>query len=729
MSGRLLLVSNRLPVTVTETEGGFQAVPSAGGLASGLRGPHERGESLWIGWPGIEIPEEPGQSSRLKALLAEHKLVPVGLPADLVKQFYEGFSNGVIWPLFHYLLDRVEFDAWKDWDAYREANCIFADAVASVWKPGDRIWVHDYQLALLPGMIRERIPEAVIGFFLHIPFPSSEVYRTLPWRTELLAGLMGADLIGFHTFTYLRHFSSSLLRVLGVECDVDRANFEGRTVRLGVFPMSIDPGEFARAAEHPDAAAFSAQFRSEHRARSILLGVDRLDYTKGLMRRVLAVERLLEREPSLRGRIKLLQVVVPSREKVEAYEQLRRQLDEAVGHVNGRFSTIDWSPIQYLYRSLSQTELAALYRTADVMLVTPLRDGMNLVAKEFVASRTDERGVLVLSEFAGAASELGDALTVNPYDIDRTASAIQTAVEMPLEEQQLRMQSLREQVRSRDVFGWYRSFMEALEGCTSPEFRDPAPGESHPPLSEIVRILRAAPQRIVLLDYDGTLVPFAPTPQAAVPDTELLTLLRRLAASPGTGVHIVSGRDRATLVRWLGCLPVGLHAEHGFWSRLAPDADWTANAEINTDWKARVRPILEQFVAQTPGSLIEEKETAVAWHYRLADPEFGSLQAKELRLHLAEVLSNSPVTVLKGVKVVEIRQLGIHKGLVLRHFAGAGLPETPILAAGDDRTDEDVFASLPPQGYAVHVGPRPTRAPWRVRTPADVRRMLTELCG
>src|SRR5579884_1749929 len=460
---RLILVSNRLPVTVKVDRGELAVARSAGGLATGLRGPHEKSGGLWVGWPGDVSRMTAAQQRQLETHLDELRCVPVYLTPGEVSRYYGGFSNAVLWPLFHYLLDRIPPTS-QEWDVYRAVNRKFADAVARVWRPGDLVWVHDYQLVLVPQMLRARIPGATVGFFLHIPFPASEVLRILPWREQVLEGMLGADLVGFHTFTYRSHFSSSVLRVLGIPTQNERIYVDGREVRLGVFPIGVDARTFGALADDPEVLREVGAIRAEARGERILLGIDRLDYTKGIPRRLLAFERLLERGPHWRGKVRLVQIAVPSRDKVPSYQEFRRQVDELVGRINGAFSTVDWIPIHYVHRSLAPRQVVALYRAADVMLVTPLRDGMNLVAKEFVTCRTDEDGVLVLSEFAGAAAEMGEALQVNPYDIDTMAQAYDEALTMPEEDRRVRMRALRQRIAARDVHHWAESFIDALGG-------------------------------------------------------------------------------------------------------------------------------------------------------------------------------------------------------------------------------------------------------------------------
>jgi trehalose 6-phosphate synthase/phosphatase len=727
MSGeRILIVSNRLPVTVRAEHGNVQVIPSPGGLATGLSGPHERSGGLWIGWPGDVGRLGAAQKAALEARFADLRCVPVYLSQGEVARFYDGFSNGVLWPLFHYLLGEIPIEA-RDFDAYARVNERFADAVAERYQPGDLVWVHDYQLCLVPALLRKRIPDARIGFFLHIPFPSTDVFRTLAGRDAILQGLLGADVVGFHTYTYERHFATSLLRILGIEAQVDSVLYEGREVKLRVYPMGIDSAEFGRIASDPQIAEEARAIRAQVDGARIILGVDRLDYTKGIPRRLLALERLFEREPALRGRVRLVQIAVPSRMNVPRYAEFRRIVDEEVGRINGTFGTVSWSPIHYIFRSISRRHLVALYAAADVMLVTPLRDGMNLVAKEFVASRPDEDGVLVLSEFAGAAAEMGEAMLVNPYDIDQVAQAMKDALSMPERERRARMRGLRRRVLSYDVHTWVRRFLEDLAAVHGGQPPREVSGGVASLTMRIVQHVQHEDPFVLLLDYDGTLVPFARVPHLAAPDEELCALLRALASRPRTRVHLVSGRDRGSLEEWFGGLPIGLHAEHGFWSRVDPRAAWVAAGELPGEWKAKARSVLDAFADRTPGAFVEEKTAAVAWHYRLADAEFGALQAKELRLHLANAFANAPVEVLVGEKVVEVRPHGVSKAQVVRLALAEAPPGAAALVMGDDRTDEEMFAAAPEDALTVHVGHGGSRARFRVPSHTAARAVLRAL--
>jgi trehalose 6-phosphate synthase/phosphatase len=725
-SERLLIVSNRLPVTARTREGQVQLGQSSGGLATGLGEYHARTDALWIGWPGDTSRLSAPQQEQLRALLDERRIVPVPLTAHQVKAFYEEFANGVIWPLFHYLLDRIPLDS-RDWETYREVNAIFADRVAAHYRPGDAIWVHDYQLMLVPGMLRERLPDARIGFFLHIPFPSYEVFRTLPWRREILEGLVGADLVAFHTLSYARYFAYALRQVLSLDPEVDRVSVGTREVHIRAFPMGIDPARFEQLAGDPRVQAEVQAIREAADGRRLILGVDRMDYTKGIPRRLIVFDRLLQTTPEMRDRVRLIQVAVPSRVGVEPYQVFRKQIDELVGRINGAHGTPRSVPVHYMYRSIPAHQLVALYCAADVMLVNALRDGMNLVAKEFVASRTDDDGVLVLSEFAGAAEELTEAVLVNPYDINAVVDAIRRALAMSGEEKRARMRALRQRVKARSVHRWAAGFLQELmrSGGAAKGHEPPAP---YTPLDEVLARVSPHQDLVLLLDYDGTLVPLASLPDLARADRDLIHLLRRVHAA-GVAVHVVSGRSREDLTSWLGELEATLWAEHGAWQRPPGDGTWQPIVAIARGWIEQVRPILDQFAARTPGALVEEKSSALAWHYRTADPQFGAQQARELRLVLLEALQDQPLEILEGSKVIEVRWRGVHKGRVVERVLAAGARPEAMVAIGDDRTDEEMFEAMPPQGTSIHVGPGASVAPFRLADPAAVRALLEALAA
>ena len=457
---RIILVSNRLPVTVQFTGQEMILGQSGGGLATGLKGVRDRHGSVWIGWPG-ELPAGSQVRSELEHELSKQNLHPIYLNRAEQKGFYEDYSNAAVWPVFHDLVDQLPLQI-AGWDMYRQVNEKFADAVSLAYHDGDVIWVNDYHLLLVPQLLRERLPKARIGFFLHIPFPATEIFRVLPQRGQLLQGLLGADLIGFHTQVFTDSFLSATADILGERITSSSVRLRGRTVRVGAFPMGIDSQTWENRARSTPVAKQVLSTMQDAGKRKIVVGIDRLDYTKGLPRRIAAIENLLQRDPTLAEKVRFIQVTFPSRERIESYAGLRRQLNEMVGRINSTYGSPRSQPIHLVIRNFGEEEVSALYCAADIMTVTPLRDGMNLVAKEFIASRIHDDGALVLSEFAGAAAQLKEAVIVNPYDTQGMADAIHRAIDMPPSEQRQRMRVLRQTVMQNDVHFWTQSFLGAL---------------------------------------------------------------------------------------------------------------------------------------------------------------------------------------------------------------------------------------------------------------------------
>lgn len=718
--GKLIIASNRLPVTVKLIDGEFVLLPSTGGLATGLAGLLTSQESIWVGWHGCSDPLDADQEERLTAELRSRRLYSIHLSEADIQGYYNDVSNGALWPLYHYQTERMPLSL-HGWHEYCQVNERFCEEIATQYQEGDDIWIHDYHLQLLPALLRERLPNARIGFFLHIPFPSSEIFRILPWRRQILEGLLGADVIGFHTHAYARHFKSALLRVLGIDAYADQIMVGGRSTKIGAFPLGIDVSQIALRADEAQCELASAlkAMKSEGRAQHLMLAIDRLDYTKGLPRRLLALENLLENSPELRGEVVLVQIAAPSRDDVPAYESYRREVEGLVGRINGRFGMPGYQPIHYVSRSFSQDEILALYKHVDVMVVTPLRDGMNLVAKEFVATRDDLDSVLVLSEFAGAAAELGEAVHVNPYDIADSAAGMLTAIKMPADERKARMKALRERVVQFDASAWVQRFVAFLHDNV-----DDGKTVHHLQPTELIEHVPSRERKVLFLDYDGTLFPIVRMPQLAKPDGPLLSLLHLLTENDLYEVHIVSGRSSDVLDGWFLGNSIHLHAEHGALSRSAGQKTWTSAVAHGSDWKGFVRSVLEDFTKNTPGSFIEEKIHSLAWHYRMSDPVHGERAANELKLHARETFAPMGLELVSGKRVIEVRHAGINKGIIVKRTMELHDVNDIAIAIGDDMTDEDMFSAVAPNGISVVVGDQPSKAKFRLRDPAAVRRFL-----
>jgi len=711
---------------VEKKKGGIHYINSTGGLATGLDAFHQDNECLWIGWPGLSS-EHMNQSEKaeIRQNLSEKNCVPVYITRSDVEKFYYGFSNKTIWPLFHYFPQHTFFQP-DFWSSYVHVNTLFAEAVLSIATKNDLIWVHDYQLMLLPAILRKQLPDSGIGFFLHIPFPSLEIFRLLPWRKEVLEGLLGADLIGFHTYDYIRHFLNSVRRLLGYDNTFSQISCHNRILKADVFPMGIDYKRFSEVGLMPEVQKEEKSIRRKTGNRSLIIAIERLDYTKGIIQRLEAFDLFLSQNPSMKEKVTLILVAVPSRTSVDSYKQLKKDMNEMIGSINGRHGTIGWAPVLNLYRSLPFPTLAALYHSCDVALVTPLRDGMNLVAKEYIATKQDKTGVLILSEMAGAAKEMGEAIIVNPNNKEEIAEALRVALEMPVDEQKYRIMCMQRRLIRYDVHRWAYDFIDKLEQARALRENLQCKKLTESDCRTIRSKYSRALSVLFLLDYDGTLVPFADKPEKAVPDPGLIDLLRRLNSIKGRKVAIVSGRDRRSLDRWFAETGITLCAEHGVWIK-EPGDDWSTTVSQQNKWKDELWPILELFADRTPGALLEEKEYSLAFHYRNADPELAFLRVRELMDALIHLVSNLNLGVMQGNRVIEIKNAGINKGTAAMKIVEKGSWDM-VLAAGDDVTDEDLFSSLPKNSFSIKVGIGSSKADFNVESVEEVRRFLEMLC-
>jgi len=721
----MFIVSNRLPINVIKISDKLSYCPSVGGLATGLASFSSAYKSQWIGWPGIADDEiTKRQKQQIIHDLHQKNCFPVFLSRQEVEDFYEGFCNKTIWPLFHYFpLYTVYEDSF--WQAYKRINHYFCDIIVQTAKPDDCIWIHDYQLMLLPELVRKKLPHAKIGFFLHIPFPSFELFRILPWREEILHGLLGADLIGFHTYDYVRHFLSSACRILGLDHSMGSLTIANRIVKVDAFPMGIDYERYSGAVHKPKVQKNLTAIRKKVGDRKIIVSIDRLDYTKGIVQRLEAFRLFLRDNPRYKEKVTLILLAVPSRTGVDDYQALRQQLEGLVGRINGEHGTIGWVPVWYLYRAVPFEKLISLYHVADVALITPLRDGMNLIAKEFIATKTDGTGVLILSEMAGAASELGEAIIINANDKESVAHAIKQALEMPLDEQIQRNHFMQQRLSRYNVTRWAHDFIDMLTEVKKVQQRISVHKLTAPRLKKLTLDYHQSENRLLLLDYDGTLVSFADRPERAGPDNELLTLLEQLAHDRRNNLVIISGRDKNTLEHWLGSLGASLIAEHGAWIR-EKNHPWKVIELLQDDWKATIRPILELYSDRTPGSAIEEKNFSLVWHFRRSDPELAYIRSQELKDTILNFTTNLNIGVYEGSKIIEVKNIHINKGRAAQIWL-ANQNLDFILAAGDDYTDEDLFSALPNSAYSIKIGYSISHAKFNLDSVQDFRLLLQNL--
>ncbi|MFQ5417156.1 MAG: bifunctional alpha,alpha-trehalose-phosphate synthase (UDP-forming)/trehalose-phosphatase [Myxococcota bacterium] len=713
----IVVVSNRLPFIVTRTAIGLERSPSPGGLVTALEPVLRKRGGTWIGWPGTDL----GEDEQLPAEGEAYRIAPVHLSKTEIERYYHGLSNRTLWPLFHSLPGLARFEG-RDWKVYNEVNERFAATAAEEAPDAGFVWIHDYQLMLAPSGIRSSLPDMRIGFFLHIPFPPYDIFRLLPWDREILRGMLASDLIGFHVPSYAGNFLDCVERSLGAR--VNRRDgvveYGDRTTRVGAFPIGIDFELF-------ESLARAAPVQPETQRERVVLGVDRLDYTKGIPERLRAFERMLELHPEYRERVVLLQLAVPSRSQVAEYKELKRELDEIVGRINGRFATAGWSPIRYLYRTIDQKRLCAIYRDADVALVTPLRDGMNLVAKEFVASQVADPGVLVLSKLAGSTQTMREALRVNPYDIDGTAEAIHRALEMEEGERRSRIVALRRRERRDNLEAWVHSFLEASD-------REQA--ELHPIgdadfanwLDDFLGDYGLA----LFLDYDGTLCNLQDHPSLARLSPAMQHALCGCAKRTDTVIAVVSGRALADVREIVG-LPGLIYAgNHGL--EIAGEGVPPFVHEDLVHYRHRAEELaLELEGLEVDGAWTEAKGPTLTFHYRAVPlPNRASLIDEAKRM-----IHDAGYQARDAHQAVEARPpIGWDKGRAVLHvlrsqYGPAWSEDVRVIYVGDDHTDEDAFRFLAGLAITFRVGSpdTPTAATRRLPNVDAVRKLLDWLAS
>ena len=726
-----IIVSNRLPIRISKLENSFGFTTTSGGLATGMKSFHNQNNSLWVGWPGIGIDEIDNKSwEALNISLKKGGYHAVNLNNSEIEDFYFGLPNKCLWPLFHYFIEYSVFSK-AHWQAYIDINKKFATAVLENIAPGDTIWIHDYQLLLCPKMIKDVRPDVNIGFFLHIPFPSFEIFRTFPEREMLLEGILGADLIGFHTFDYERHFLSSVKRILRLDVNFNKIIQGIREITVNTFPMGIDYEKFNLAAKkqltqiNSEKSELKKQLESHKKTSKnskLILSIDRLDYTKGVINRIKAFEVFLENHPELLEKVRLIMLTVPSRSDVPEYKRLKRATDEIVGRVNGKFATVSWTPIWYYYRSMNFEDLIDLYSNADIAMITPIRDGMNLVAKEYVSTRINGDGVLILSEMAGASKELFQALVVNPFDIDSMSEAIYKAINMPLEEQKQRNLSMQKRLSRYTIERWANDFMAALNSESQKIDSGAITKMDNKTSKKLSDAFESAQNRLVLLDYDGTLVEFNEKPNLAIPGTQLLKLIEKITVYPNTDVVIISGRDQKFLDQHFGKMKLTLVAEHGYYTK---NGEWSEKVNNNKEWMHNLLPIFNSFTDRTPGTFVEEKNNSLVWHYRKTDPELANNRVVELKT-VINSLAPEGLSVMDMDKAIEITNSQINKGTAVSEIISNKNYDF-ILCIGDDVTDENMFINLDEKAYTVKVGKKTTAAKYYIKNPFEVNNLLKML--
>ncbi len=728
---RLIIVSNRLPVTVESNKGKLAFKQSAGGLVQGLSASIETIMSLtgskdyiWVGWPGATIKKDEQESIK-NELLNSLNAYPVFLTEEEMEKFYLGFCNSTIWPLFHNISTFATYEE-SDFLEYKNVNEKFKKTILEIAQEEDIIWIHDYHLMILPKLLREGLPKSKIGFFLHIPFPSFETIKLIPksWREDILSGLLGANLVGFHTFAYQQNFLRSIRRLLGLEHSLGKIFYQERSIKTGVYPIGIDFDKYNLSCENENVSKEISELKKSTGERKIILSIDRLDYSKGIVNRLKAFELFLEKFPEWHEKVSLVAVVVPSRIGVYKYQETKNTIDQIIGKINGKFGNIKWTPIIYQFKNLPFEQLSAVYNLGDAILVTPLADGMNLVSKEYVAAQKDYNGVLILSECAGAFEEMRDTIIVNPNDIEEIARAMKTALEMDLLQKEKINARIQNYLKKYDIKWWTEKFMSELieqeEKLSKPKFL------SKEILKKIIETFKTSQRKLFVLDYDGTLTPLVNDPKSAKPSKKLIEVLSKLSSDSSNNILIISGRDRKTLDNWFGQLRINLSAEHGVYLK-EKGKRWALTIKLNTNWKDDIFDVLNLYADKLPGSFVEKKEYSIVLHYRNCDEALASSIIPEVFDVLSDITSNTEILVTNISKGIEVKSMYINKGLPVLHFLRE--PFDFVFAAGDDTVDEEIFDVLPEGACSIKVGDSETMAKYYVKGTDDLLLILDEFAS
>jgi len=726
MTASLVIVSNRLPISVKRTNDELVYYPSIGGLATGLAGYTKNKKNKWIGWPGIASDSlTVKEKNDITEKLLTHNCYPIFLTQKQLDGFYNGYSNSILWPLFHNM--QIAPSAIKQqksfWDIYKQVNAIYADCVLKLCEHGSSIWINDYQLMLLPALLREKHIHDKIGFFLHIPFPNAKEFASLDNAKDLILGVLGSELIGFHTESYVNNFIKTCQRQKIGLLTEDCIALDDRIIRITNFPMGIDYAKFARAGKLKVVKKEIIQLHNKYRGRKIILTVDRLDPTKGLIERVHAYRKLLLDNEPLHGKITMIMLVVPSRTEIEEYQKLRIQLEKLINRTNAEFRSLIWEPIEYMYTCLPFEKLIPLYQLADVAFISPLIDGMNLVAKEFIASKQNKNGVLILSKTAGAAEELHDALIVNPTNQNSLVKALSRAIVMTKADMRKRLQNMQKHVSTYTVQNWANNYLNSL--LTSPSLPVVRTKSlSYSWQQELLAAYSSALKRVLLFDYDGTLAPFVDKPELAEPSVQLKKQMEQISSNKQNRVIIISGRNKESLGEWFNNLPITLVVEHGSLIRRAGEEQWHTEMNFDTSWKPMILTILEQHAIKVPDSFVEQKQNSLVWHYRVAKPYYVQKYLVSLKRLLQPLTQKLNLKVEQGNMILEVRPTSISKSTyALEYSKNADF----VLAIGDDTTDEEMFLALPPTAWTIKVGTGNTAARYRVKDVNEVHELLDKL--
>lgn len=731
---KTIIVSNRLPLQVSIKNKNLEVSASVGGLATGLKPLHEKGDSVWIGWTGIveeDVPENYLKDELIEAAILK-RCIPVSLSRQEINYFYSGYSNRTLWPLFHYFTEYTEHNE-TFWSYYKSVNKKYAEEILQHAEDGDTIWVQDYQLMLVPNYLKEKNKNLTIGFFLHIPFPSYEVFRLLPEREKLLEGVLGADLVGFHTLDYKKHFLHSVKELLSCKVLHNHITYKGRWTKADYFPLGIDVEKFEKTAaeiknqSESEISEFQKElnnYKNSNDGVKLILSIDRMDYTKGIALRIRAFGYFLERYPKYRGKVTLLMLTVPSRTNVPQYKLLKKEVDELVGNINGKFGNISWTPIIYFFRSMPFKNLVELYSSSEIAMLTPLRDGMNLVAKEYIASLTDKSGVLILSEMTGAAKQMQEAILINPTNIEEVANALICAIEMPEREKIQRNTLLQERLKEYTVTTWSDDFMGSLNEMKEAKVSGAkAKKMGFENFEEVYNRYNEAQSCSFFLDFDAL---FKDDEVINSKAGSLRDLIKKIADNMKNNVIVVSGKEREILENYWQNHDLTLIAGHGQYIKRGK-SKWKSLQEVcDRKWMHEFRSIMDDYVKKVPGAYIEVKKHSLVWHYNSAKKTISTATVKELATKLRDS-SGLDIEIVEGQESLEV----IYETNCNKAYSTAFLREITVgelvISIGNGSVNKGLFKNLPPDSVTIRIGTQDSYAKYYMQNIEEVKGFLNKI--
>lgn len=725
-SGRRIFVSDHLPIKLVQNRNQIDIETQIDGVCVAIDSVYSAYESIWFGaCSTTDIELTPQQKSSIsRRLMNDHKMHPIFDSGKEEHARANLFCKRTLWPIFHYFVESSKFnESW--WDSYVAMNTHFYKKIKKSINEKDTLWIHGYQLMLLPELIRRDFPDITIGFFFHVPFPSFEVFRLLPWKNELLRGVLGADLVGFHIYEYTRHFQSSVYRILGHDSNMGNIQMGNRIVHIDAISLGINSKQYSMLAKKDEVIRKVETLFKHYNHVPVILSLDRLDYTKGIQNKLKVIDLFFETHSEMAGKVIFQINILPPFSKQDDFIELKRDIEKQIYRCNKKYRTKEWQPIHYDYKFLTQEELVSLYNVAEVFLVATFRDGLNLLIKEYLASRDEKAGVIVCSEFIGGAQELTEAIIFNPNNHREFINSLLKALTMPEDEKISAFNKMKRRLERNNALDWAVNFMEGLKSIKAKQAELQARLFTHTVKTRLLTDFYNSEKRLIALDYNGTLVPIKKMAQCLPPDKSTLNILKALTEDTKNKIIILSDNEKENLASWFNHLPIDLIASSDLAFRKA-GSDWTIVESLSAEWKHEVLPIFEKYVNRTPGAYISEKRYSLVWRFERASKEQGNIRSRELMDDLKSYVDKNNLQVNEGERLIEVKNGGIYKGKILQSYFEEEKWDF-VCAVGDDWTNEPMFQHLPDHAYSIRIGITATHAKFNLKDQKGLTDLLKTL--